>query len=73
MVYGEGHSELHLCPGDSRQGGPGYIHRVRHELGEPAVTIHVYSPPLASMGAYEVTDEGRLRRTPLSAETSLSA
>ena len=47
------------------------IHRMEHERG--AVTIHVYSPPLASMGAYEVTDEGRLRRTPLSAETSLSA
>jgi len=25
------------------------------------------------MGAYEVTDEGRLRRTAISAETSLSA
>jgi hypothetical protein len=25
------------------------------------------------MGAYEVSDEGRLRRTSLSAETSLSA
>jgi hypothetical protein len=37
------------------------------------VTIHAYSPPLDSMGAYEVTDEGRLRRTRLSADTSLSA
>ena len=49
------------------------IHRVTHVEGSPAVTIHVYSPPLHAMGAYEVTEEGRLRRTPLSAETSLSA
>ena len=49
------------------------IHRVTHLEGEPAVTIHAYSPPLHSMGAYEVTEEGRLRRTPLSAATSLSA
>jgi len=52
---------------------PADIHRVAHVEGAPAVTIHVYSPPLHSMGAYEVTDEGRLRRTSLSAETSLSA
>src|SRR5437764_13597030 len=48
------------------------IHRVTHVEGEPAVTIHAYSPPLHAMGATEVTDGGRLRRTPLSAETSLS-
>ena len=73
MVYGSEDVALHLRAGDSRQGGPGYIHRVRHEDGRPAVTIHVYSPPLHAMGAYEVTEEGRLRRTPISAETSLSA
>ena len=49
------------------------IHRVTHVEGAPAVTIHAYSPPLHAMGAYDVTDEGRLRRTPLSAATSLSA
>jgi quercetin dioxygenase-like cupin family protein len=49
------------------------IHRVTHVEGEPAVTIHAYSPPLHAMGAYEVTAEGRLLRTALSAETSLSA
>ena len=48
--------QLQLRAGDSRQGGPGYIHRVRHELGEPAVTIHVYSPRLDWVGQY------RLRR-----------
>lgn len=42
------------------------IHRVRHEPGEPAVTIHVYSPPLWRMGAYVVEPSGTLRRESLS-------
>ncbi|HEX6712460.1 MAG TPA: cysteine dioxygenase family protein, partial [Thermoleophilaceae bacterium] len=42
------------------------IHRVAHEPGEPAVTIHVYSPPLWRMGAYVVEPSGTLRRESLS-------
>ena len=42
------------------------IHRVAHEPGEPAVTIHVYSPPLWRMGAYVVEPSGALRRESLS-------
>jgi hypothetical protein len=42
------------------------IHRVRHVGGEPAVTIHAYSPPLWRMGAYEVLADGSLRRHSLS-------
>ena len=49
------------------------IHRVTHVEGSPAVTIHAYSPPLHEMGTYEVTEDGELRRTAISAETSLSA
>ncbi|HEY7178954.1 MAG TPA: cysteine dioxygenase family protein [Gaiella sp.] len=56
MVYGQGDTELHLGPGDSRQRGPGYIHRVRHEAGEPAVTIHVYSPRLDWVGQYRLDE-----------------
>jgi Cysteine dioxygenase type I len=37
------------------------IHRMEHEPG--AVTIHVYSPPLRSIGHYEIED-GELRRSP---------
>ena len=33
MVYGRDDVALHLRAGDTRQGGPGYIHRVRHEDG----------------------------------------
>jgi quercetin dioxygenase-like cupin family protein len=59
--------------GESFTFEPADIHRVTHVAGEPAVTIHAYSPPLHAVGAYDVTDEGRLRRTPLSAATVLSA
>ena len=38
------------------------IHRVRHAGSTPAVTLHVYSPPLLSMGAYVVSEDGRLER-----------
>jgi hypothetical protein len=38
------------------------IHRVRHAGDSPAVTLHVYSPPLLSMGAYVVDEHGRLER-----------
>ena len=63
MVYGGEHLALHLRPGDTRQGGPGYIHRVRHELGEPAVTIHIYSPRLDWVGQYRLDEStGIVRR-----------
>jgi predicted metal-dependent enzyme (double-stranded beta helix superfamily) len=42
------------------------IHRVAHEGSVPAVTIHVYSPPLSRMGAYLVEPGGTLRRESLS-------
>ena len=48
--------------GDRRRGGPGYIHRVRHGDGEPAVTIHVYSPRLDEVGQYRVDEHGIMRR-----------
>ncbi len=62
LVYGGPDVELHLRPGDTRQGGPGYIHRLRHERGEPAVTIHVYSPRLDWVGQYRLGDSGLVRR-----------
>ena len=63
MVYGREHVALHLRPGDTRQGGPGYIHRVQHEDGEPAVTIHIYSPRLDWVGQYRLDEAtGIVRR-----------
>ena len=37
------------------------IHRMEHAPG--AITIHVYSPPIRSLGHYELVD-GMLQRTP---------
>jgi hypothetical protein len=49
------------------------IHRVLHAGEDPAVTLHVYSPPLLSMGAYVVSEEGRLERKALPASEELRA
>jgi predicted metal-dependent enzyme (double-stranded beta helix superfamily) len=47
------------------------IHRVRHVAGEPAVTIHVYSPPLERGGAYVFAESGALLRRPQTADEEL--
>jgi predicted metal-dependent enzyme (double-stranded beta helix superfamily) len=52
-VFGAGQS-FHFSPAD--------IHRVRHAGEDPAVTLHVYSPPLLRMGAYVVGSDGVLER-----------
>jgi predicted metal-dependent enzyme (double-stranded beta helix superfamily) len=73
LVVGGPPSTRVVQAGESFTFEPADIHRVTHVEGSPAVTIHAYSPPLHAMGTYEVTGEGHLRRTPISAETSLSA
>lgn len=52
--YGPG--DRFACPGTA-------IHRMEHDPG--AVTIHVYSPPIRSIGEYEIED-GELTRRPVS-------
>jgi predicted metal-dependent enzyme (double-stranded beta helix superfamily) len=42
------------------------IHRVRHAGSDPAVTLHVYSPPLLRMGAYAIGEDGALVRHTMS-------
>jgi hypothetical protein len=37
---------------------------VAHLEGEPAITIHSYSPPLVEVGQYRAGAEGQLTRTP---------
>ncbi len=51
--------------------GPSDIHRVRHCGEDPAVTLHVYSPPLARMGAYEIGADGVLERHTMSSSEEL--
>jgi predicted metal-dependent enzyme (double-stranded beta helix superfamily) len=42
------------------------IHRVTHAGSGPAVSLHVYSPPLLRMGAYSIGDDGVLGRRAMS-------
>ncbi|WP_433469158.1 cysteine dioxygenase [Spirillospora sp. CA-128828] len=48
--------------GQSHAFGPGYVHDVRNTSGAPAVSVHVYSPPLATMRRYDVDADGELVR-----------
>jgi predicted metal-dependent enzyme (double-stranded beta helix superfamily) len=59
-------SERIAVAGEAFDFRPDDIHRVRHAGGPPAVTIHVYSPPLRRQGAYLVEPDGTLRRFILS-------
>jgi hypothetical protein len=64
MRHGSGPLERRLTAGDARRGDASYIHRVQYEEGEPAVTIHVYSPRLEWVGQYRIDDDGVIRREP---------
>jgi predicted metal-dependent enzyme (double-stranded beta helix superfamily) len=49
--------------GGSRSFGAGYIHDVRNAAASAvAVSVHAYSPPLATMTRYELTPDGGLVR-----------
>jgi predicted metal-dependent enzyme (double-stranded beta helix superfamily) len=62
MVYGSDPQSRLLREGATRQGGPGYIHRVNHDVGTPAVTVHVYSPRLDWVGQYRLAEDGVVQR-----------
>jgi predicted metal-dependent enzyme (double-stranded beta helix superfamily) len=47
------------------------IHRVRHAGSDPAVTLHVYSPPLLNMGSYALDQDGALVRHTMSSSEEL--
>ena len=42
--------------------GSHYVHDVRNLSQDAAVSVHAYSPPLTSMGFYDVDDAGELRK-----------
>jgi predicted metal-dependent enzyme (double-stranded beta helix superfamily) len=52
-----------LAEGAARSFGPRYVHDVRNDATEPAISIHAYSPPLASMRRFDVAENGELRVT----------
>jgi predicted metal-dependent enzyme (double-stranded beta helix superfamily) len=60
-----------FAAGEAFHFSPADIHRVRHGGSDPAVTLHVYSPPLARMGAYEIGDDGVLARHPMTSSEEL--
>ncbi len=62
MVYGADPQSRDLGAGETRHGGPGYIHRVSYGDGRPAVTVHVYSPRLDWVGQYRLDGEGVMQR-----------
>jgi hypothetical protein len=46
-----------------RSFGPDYIHDVRNDSAQPAVSIHAYSPPLTTMRRFDVAVGGLLLAT----------
>ena len=60
-----------FAAGEAFNFSPADIHRVRHGGSDPAVTLHVYSPPLSRMGAYEIDDDGVLARHPMASSEEL--
>jgi predicted metal-dependent enzyme (double-stranded beta helix superfamily) len=49
--------------GAVRSFGPDYIHDVRNDSAQPAVSIHAYSPPLTTMRRFDVAAGGLLLAT----------
>jgi quercetin dioxygenase-like cupin family protein len=58
-------------PGESFAFEAADIHRVSHAGDNPALTVHLYSPPLRQMGAYLIERSGLLRRLTISYEEEL--
>ena len=58
-------------PGELLEFSGDDIHRVTWAGGDPAVTIHAYSPALKRMGAYTVSPDGVLQRRALDEDTEL--
>jgi hypothetical protein len=70
LVIGRSRSVHEYRAGD-RFAFPGTgIHRMEHEPG--AITVHVYSPPIRSIGEYEL-DDGELRRRPVAPDEPSAA
>jgi histidine ammonia-lyase len=61
LMYGRERRVHEYRAGDSFWFPNDGIHRMEHDPG--AITIHVYSPPIRSLGHYELID-GMLQRTP---------
>lgn len=50
-----------LTSGQSRAFGSEYVHEVRNGSAAPAVSVHIYSPPLSSMNRYDLVGDRLVR------------
>ncbi|MFI0409428.1 cysteine dioxygenase [Actinomadura sp. 3N508] len=50
-----------VTPGRARAFGAEYIHEVRNVSAAPAVSVHVYSPPLSTMNRYDLVGDRLVR------------
>ncbi|TMK24842.1 MAG: cysteine dioxygenase [Actinobacteria bacterium] len=66
LAIGGASRERTVAAGETFRFGPDDIHRVSHAGSGPAVSLHVYSPPLLRMGAYVIGEDGVLGRRPMS-------
>ena len=55
-------SSHYVEAGEHRCFGPRYVHDLINESDEPALSVHVYGPRLATMSYYEIQPGGRLNR-----------
>ncbi len=70
VVGGVGREQVVLA-GANFQFEAADIHRVSHWGSDPAITLHVYSPPLLRMGAYVIGSDGVLARHSVSSTEEL--
>ena len=71
LTLGGPHATRVVSAGESFSFDTQHIHRMRHHGSDPALSLHVYSPPLSSMGSYEVVD-GVLRRLSIPPDEELA-
>jgi predicted metal-dependent enzyme (double-stranded beta helix superfamily) len=57
-----------VCAGSVRPFGTGHVHDVINLSGEPALSVHAYSPPLTAMRRYDLTPAGLVPAATQSAE-----
>jgi predicted metal-dependent enzyme (double-stranded beta helix superfamily) len=57
-----------VLAGGIRSFGSQHVHDVINIFGEPAVSVHAYSPPLTAMQRYDLTGSGLVRTATESAE-----
>jgi len=62
LRFSEAPAAATMAVGDSRAAGSDYIHCLEWETGTPALSVHVYSPPLAVVGQDRYDESGTLRR-----------